>query len=73
MDLSNLPESHPLYSTKNRYIPGFMKDEGELKERYLEVISLAPKLYAIKSETLGTATPETKTMFRAKGDTLEKV
>ena len=68
MDLSNLDPSHPLFSEKNKHSPGYMKTECCLKERYTEIISLAPKLYAIKSETLDTPTTETKETFRAKGE-----
>ena len=68
MDLSNYPKTHELFSDKHRSVPGFMKDESGRQEKYLEIVSLAPKLYAIKSQVLEeSANNSTKTTFRAKG------
>ena len=45
-DTSNYPHDHPLYSTKNKKIPGYFKNELGAKIMS-EFIALCPKMYSV--------------------------
>jgi len=49
-DTSNLPSSHPLYSTKNRGVVGKMKDEAK-GEILVKFTGIAPKSYCFLGES----------------------
>ena len=58
-DTSNYPTDHPLYSDKNKKVPGLWKDELAGGAAH-EVVALKPKMYSILC-------PDGKEMKRAKG------
>ena len=49
LDTSNYPPSHPLYSTKNKKIPGYFKNEMPSKS-ILAFRGLKPKMYAFLAQ-----------------------
>lgn len=48
-DFSNYPVNHPLYSTKNKKVPGLFKDESK-GQQIIEFVGLRSKMYAFRLE-----------------------
>ena len=65
-DTSNYPKDHELYSTKNKMIPGLMKDEcGGYP--IIEYVGLRPKMYSIHHEKMIVKNKPREYIRKAKG------